>query len=93
MRVVADSMSAQLQRSLSVASGEAVEIDRVLEACLEELVRRGPVNGPNDLRELIPDLDAELRRFVLIELIKLDMAMTAPKRMTTINRWANNLLV
>lgn len=51
--------------------------ESVLEDCLQQLVDRGPVEEPGALIELLPASGPQLRRFVLLELIKLDMAMHA----------------
>ena len=56
------------------------DIDEIIEACMKGLLRCGPVEHPTELRPLVPDADVELRQFVLIELIKLDMALTAESR-------------
>ncbi len=63
----------------SIRSGEAhaEDCDAILEACLERLVASGPMRDATQLREMLPPEDSDLRRFVLLELIKLDMAMHA----------------
>ncbi len=53
------------------------DIDAVIQACLEKLVQRASVQQPAELRNLLPDVESDLRHFVLVELIKLDMAMAA----------------
>lgn len=55
----------------------AEDCEEVLEACLEGLLATGPVSDANHLRPLLSPVDANLRRFVLLELIKLDMALHA----------------
>ncbi len=54
------------------------DIDDIIEACLESLLGHGPVKHPSKLRPMLPsqDVDVEVRQFVLIELIKLDMALS-----------------
>ena len=55
--------------------GEA--LDAMLEACLEELAENGPVAKPIELGGLLPEAGPGPRRFILLELIKLDMALHA----------------
>lgn len=57
-----------------------VDLDELIEACLKRLLREGPVADPSELRRMIPEADEELRQFVLIELIKLDMALASELR-------------
>lgn len=51
--------------------------DCLLEACLERLAESGPVDDPGQLRSFLPDTDSDLINFILLELIKLDMALRA----------------
>ena len=55
-----------------------VDIHELLESALEKLAERGPLEDPTELRTLLP-LTGDSGRFVLIELIKLDMAMAAER--------------
>ena len=52
------------------------DVDRLIEQCLEVLVECGPVAEASQLRQLIPELDGPVQKFVLFELIKLDLAMS-----------------
>lgn len=63
----------------SIESGDvkAREVDLIIEAALEQLVEQGPLEDPQMLRDLIPQMDSEVRSFALFELIKMDMAMGA----------------
>lgn len=56
------------------------DVDDVIETCMKRLLQNGPVTDPTDLRTMLPNADDELRQFVLIELIKLDMALTAEQQ-------------
>ena len=53
------------------------DIDDVLEACLNQYLSRCPFVDVSELRSLLPVADEASRKFVLIELVKVDMAMTA----------------
>ncbi|TWU51624.1 serine/threonine protein kinase [Rubripirellula reticaptiva] len=59
--------------------GNAVSIDADdwLDVCLNRLAEHGSVADPVELRAYLPDLDRDGRRTLLIELVKLDMAMSA----------------
>ncbi len=52
-------------------------VDDVIEASLELLVQQGARDDPESLREFLPQADSDVRHYVLIELIKLNMAMAA----------------
>lgn len=54
-------------------------LDEVLESCLEKFLPEAPVVDPAYLRWHLPEEDGAPRRFVLGELIKLDMAAHAEK--------------
>ncbi len=56
---------------------DEIGVDEMIAACLERLIECGPVDDVAHLRSMLPDSTAEARQFVLIELIKLDMAMAA----------------
>jgi len=56
---------------------DEVDVDELIAGCLERLIECGPVDDLALLRSMLPDSNAEARQFVLIELIKLDMAMAA----------------
>ncbi|MEO1529345.1 MAG: serine/threonine-protein kinase [Planctomycetota bacterium] len=49
-------------------------VDRLLEECLEQFLELGTYASPEALRGLLPDASRETRRYLLIELIKMDMA-------------------
>ena len=51
--------------------------DELLEACLDRLIERGPIEEVSQLIELMPAADPATRQFALTELIKLNMAMAA----------------
>ena len=61
------------------ASSASVEldIDRAIEDALEGLAEHGSVEDLQQLHHWIPEAEESIQRFVLIELIKLDMAMAA----------------
>ncbi len=68
------------------------DVDEIMEAALEALVQCGPLEDPAGLHRLIPECDAETRHFVLIELIKLDLAMAAEAgRLHRIERYIDAL--
>ncbi len=72
------SASSQPAVSRSFPDADSVgsdDIDDLLEPCLEQLALQGPVADPAMLRAMLPDRGA--RTFVLIELVKFDMAMAA----------------
>lgn len=76
----------------AVRSPGDVVVDELLEVCLEQLVHRGPLENPADLRSLLPESDDDVRQFALIELIKLDMAMAAETgKLHRIERYADAL--
>lgn len=56
---------------------DEIGVDELIAAGLERLIACGPVDDVAQLRSMLPDSNAEARQFVLIELIKLDMAMAA----------------
>ncbi len=64
--------SAQENRDEAVT----VEIHQLMESALEALAERGPLDDPAELRALLPP-DDDAGHLVLIELIKLDMALAA----------------
>ena len=61
------------ERNSKTADG----FDEVLEACLEALANTGGVADPAELLKFRPELEEPLDRFVLVELIKLDMSIKA----------------
>ncbi len=54
-----------------------VTFDELVEECLLQRAKWGPDSDISRLRALIPETDESVRRFVLIELIKFDMALAA----------------
>ncbi len=82
--------------SASSALGEIDDLDELLTACLEQLLHRGPLENVGDLKSMLPDVNDFSRRFVLVELIKIDMAMTAEagqiRRITTYSNALQDLL-
>lgn len=68
-------------RSSDASSSSAVldvdDFDELLTSCLEQLLMQGPLSAISDLRGMLPTTDEDSRQFVLVELIKVDMAMTA----------------
>ncbi|WP_236621212.1 serine/threonine-protein kinase [Rhodopirellula sallentina] len=63
----ASSMDSETQDSL----------DEIMLACLERFSESESADAPQDLIRYLPDSDRETRHFVLVELIKLQMAMAA----------------
>ncbi|MEL6106380.1 MAG: protein kinase, partial [Planctomycetota bacterium] len=61
----------------SEPSDSAEQLDQLLQTCLEQFLEVGPFESPGQLRQLLPQADEETRRYLLIELIKMDMAMIA----------------
>ncbi len=53
------------------------DIDQMLSDCLDQIVAVGPVTAPDQLRSMLPDGKPGHWRFILIELIKMDMALVA----------------
>jgi serine/threonine protein kinase len=53
------------------------DIDEIIAESLERLVGCGPLDDPGRLRDLLPEADPDICQFVLVELIKLDLAMAA----------------
>ena len=51
------------------------DLDSLLESCLDKLVEIAPVQSPERLAEILPQGDPATSRFVLVELIKMDMAI------------------
>ncbi|TWT94469.1 Serine/threonine-protein kinase PrkC [Stieleria varia] len=51
------------------------QLDAVLESCLDRLVEIAPLECPSQLAEILPKDDPTVARFVLVELIKMDMAI------------------
>ncbi|MDA8744299.1 serine/threonine protein kinase [Rubripirellula amarantea] len=54
-----------------------MDADDWLSECLQRLAEQGCVSEPAELLAYVPDLDHDLRRMLLVELVKLDMAMSA----------------
>lgn len=54
-----------------------MDADDWLDDCLNRLAEHGCVADPVQLRAYLPDMDHDVRRTLLIELVKLDMAMSA----------------
>lgn len=56
-------------------------LDQLLEQCLEEYLVAAPLDCPSELREFLPDSESGLdtQRFLLVELIKLDMASSSER--------------
>ena len=52
-------------------------IDHLLETCLESYAEVAPLRDLSQLRRFLPDADPQTCRYVLVELIKMDMAMAA----------------
>lgn len=62
-------------------------LDQLLEECLEKLLAIAPIESPEQLKRIIPESDAATTRFLLCELIKMDMATAAevnPSKLPTI---------
>ncbi|MGB7347053.1 MAG: serine/threonine-protein kinase [Pirellulaceae bacterium] len=83
-----DSVNAKmpLTGSLNGGSGRdssdvqaSVNIDEILEACLERFAAVAPLSDLSQLKRFLPDADPQTVKFVLVELIKLDMAMVSEK--------------
>lgn len=53
------------------------QADEILQQCLEAYAEVAPLNDPAALLQFLPDAAPQTVRFVLIELIKLDMAIAA----------------
>ncbi len=53
------------------------DADDWLEECLQKLAEHGCVADPAELRQYVPGPDNDVRRMLLIELVKLDMALSA----------------
>lgn len=53
------------------------QLDFLLEDALEAYLEAAPLESPSQLRQFLPECDLETRRFLLVELIKLDMASLA----------------
>ena len=61
----------------SIASDAApMDADDWLGECLQRLAENGCVADPSDLKAYLPDLDHDSKRMLLVELVKLDMAMS-----------------
>lgn len=58
------------------------DLDHILETCLDRLVEIAPVDSPVQLSELLPDANDSVSRFVLVELIKMDMAIACEQTTT-----------
>ncbi|QDT09348.1 serine/threonine-protein kinase [Planctomycetes bacterium K23_9] len=56
---------------------DPAEIDVILERCLERFAEVAPLRDLSQLRRYLPEADPQTVKFVLIELIKLDMAMVS----------------
>ena len=69
--------SEQVNRLLVESSRLADEADRILEECLERYSEVAPLEDPSQLKEYLPRADSLATQFVLIELIKLDMAFVS----------------
>ena len=69
-----NSSPARLDASISAGTKD---IDGILESCLERYAEVAPLSDLSQLRRFLPDTDSQTRKFVLIELIKLDMAMVS----------------
>lgn len=53
------------------------QLDEMLEECLEAYLQAAPLDSPNQLAGFLPQADSATLRFLLVELIKLDMASSA----------------
>ncbi len=76
------SLPCQLQHTIGIVPCYLTKVrgepDALLEALsIDQLVESGPVHDASQLRAILPPADSKLRRFVLLELIKLDMALHA----------------
>lgn len=68
------------------------DIDEIIAEALERLVECGPLDDPGRLRELLPKSDPDICQFVLVELVKLDLAMAAETgQLHRIERYADAL--
>lgn len=56
------------------------ELDRLLEECLESYLEAAESNTPDQLERFLPGGDLKTRRYLLVELIKLDMANRAEEK-------------
>lgn len=56
---------------------DADQLDEMLESCLEAYLEAAPLDSPADLNRFLPAADLVTRRYLLVELIKLDMAGAA----------------
>ncbi len=54
-----------------------VDVDDVIAECLERLIECGPTDDPRQLGEILPPIEPSDARYVLVELIKMDLAMSA----------------
>jgi serine/threonine protein kinase len=52
-------------------------IDHLLEMCLERYAEVAPLRDLSQLQRFLPDADPQACRYILVELIKMDMAMAA----------------
>jgi len=50
------------------------ELDQLLETSIQEYLEAAPLDSVAELQRFVPDRDANTQRFLLVELIKLDMA-------------------
>jgi serine/threonine protein kinase len=56
------------------SENESDRVDRLLEQCLEQFLDRQPVEEIGQLRAFLPAADSATQQFLLVELIKLDLA-------------------
>ncbi|QDV87663.1 serine/threonine-protein kinase [Planctomycetes bacterium TBK1r] len=58
------------------------QLDELLEQALEQYLQAAPLSSPQELMRFLPDVDLTTRRFLLVELIKLDMASVSEATVT-----------
>ncbi|MCS7469795.1 serine/threonine protein kinase [Stieleria sp. ICT_E10.1] len=58
------------------------QMDELLEQALEQYLQAAPLSSPQELMRFLPDVDLATRRFLLVELIKLDMASVSEATVT-----------
>ncbi|QEF96860.1 Serine/threonine-protein kinase PrkC [Stieleria maiorica] len=71
-----------LRESASRSPVDPDLMDDLLERCLEQYLEAAPLASPQELGRFLPEVDLGTQRFLLVELIKLDMASVSEATVT-----------
>ena len=72
-----ETTDAEVSRSEESSPSDLDRLDELLEKCLEAYLQAAPLDSTDQLAQFLPEADVHTQRFLLAELIKLDMASVA----------------